>query len=70
MAASFIIKNCLETKDICDGHMFWCLSDFFEEQFLIHKPFHGGFGLLNNDGIPKPNFYAFKILSQLYPKRF
>ena len=70
MAASFIIKNCLDTKDICDGHMFWCLSDFFEEQFLIHKPFHGGFGLLNNEGIPKPNFYAFKILSKLYNERF
>ncbi len=70
MAASFVIKNILSTKDICDGHMFWCLSDFFEEQFLIHKPFHGGFGLLNNDGIPKPNFHAFKILSKLYNNRF
>lgn len=70
MAASFIIKTALDTKNILDGHMFWCLSDYFEEQFLINKPFHGGFGILNNNGIPKPNFYAFKILNMLYKNRF
>lgn len=70
MSASFIIDYTLATKDICTGNMFWCLSDLFEEQFLLHKPFHGGFGLLNNNGIPKPNFYAFKILNKLYDKRF
>lgn len=69
MSASFIIKTCLENKGVCDGLMFWCLSDYFEEQFLISKPFHGGFGLINNYGIPKPNFYAFEILNNLYSNR-
>lgn len=36
---------------------------------MLGKPFHGGFGLINNEGIPKPNFWAFKMLSKLYPQR-
>ena len=36
---------------------------------MLGKPFHGGFGLVNNVGIPKPNFWAFKLLSKLYPQR-
>ena len=52
-----------------DGYLFWCCSDIYEEQFMLGKPFHGGFGLVNNEGIPKPNFWAFKLLSKLYPKR-
>ena len=49
--------------------MFWCCSDVYEEQFMLGKPFHGGFGLVSNCGIPKPNFWAFKILSQLHKSR-
>ena len=49
-----------------NGTMFWCCSDVYEEQFMLGKPFHGGFGLVSNSGIPKPNFWAFKLLSQLY----
>lgn len=49
--------------------MFWCCSDVFEEMYNLGKPFHGSFGIVNNDGIPKPNFWAFKILSELYHER-
>lgn len=69
MSACFIVKTMLDSSGICNGYMFWCLSDYFEEQFLINKPFHGGFGILTNNGIPKPNFYAFKILNSLYENR-
>lgn len=37
---------------------------------MLGKPFHGGFGLINNAGIPKPNFWVFKMLSTLCPQRF
>lgn len=36
---------------------------------MLPRPFVGSFGIVSNDGIPKPNFWAFKMLSQLYPER-
>ena len=36
---------------------------------MLPKPFVGSFGIVSNDGIPKPNFWGFKMLSQLYPRR-
>ena len=36
---------------------------------MLPKPFVGGFGIVSNDGIPKPNFWGFRMLRQLYPKR-
>jgi xylan 1,4-beta-xylosidase len=68
-SAAFIIKTCLDLNHSIDAYMFWCCSDLFEEQFMLPKPFVGSYGIISNDGIPKPNFWAFKILSQLYPKR-
>ena len=36
---------------------------------MLPRPFVGSFGIVSNDGIPKPNFWGFKLLSQLYPQR-
>lgn len=68
-SAAFLVKSILDLKGIMDGYMFWCCSDVFEEMFILGKPFHGSYGIVNNDGIPKPNFWGFKMLSQLYPNR-
>ncbi len=68
-SAAFVTKSVLDLKNDFKAYMFWCLSDLFEEQIQLNKPFVGGFGMLTNDGIPKPNFWAFKMLSKLYPKR-
>lgn len=67
--AAFIVKSCLDLHNKLNGYMFWCASDIYEEQFMLGSPFHGGHGLVNNCGIPKPNFYAFKLLSKLYNQR-
>lgn len=69
-SAAFALKSVLDLNNEFAGYMFWCLSDIFEEQIQLNKPFFGGFGIITNDGIPKPNFYAFKMLSQLYESRF
>src|SRR5262249_20395798 len=37
-------------------------TDLFEENYFPSVPFHGGFGLLNLHGIPKPNYRAFELL--------
>jgi xylan 1,4-beta-xylosidase len=68
-SAAFVTKSVLDLKNDFKGYMFWCLSDLFEEQIQLNKPFVGGFGILTNDGIPKPNFWAFKMLSKLFPTR-
>lgn len=53
----------------CDGQAdimsYWTFSDVFEEGGVVKKPFYGGFGLLAEDGLPKPAFNAFKLLHQL-----
>ena len=68
-SAAFAVKTCLDLKHLCDGYMFWCCSDLFEEQFMLPRPFVGSYGIVSNDGIPKPNFWGFKMLSKLYPSR-
>ena len=64
--ASFIIHYALDMDESIEGAFYWCASDLFEESFMLNLPFHGGFGIINNVGIPKPSFYAFKILHNLY----
>jgi xylan 1,4-beta-xylosidase len=68
-SAAFVVKSCMDLNNTLGGYMFWCCSDIFEEQFMLPKPFVGSFGIVSNDGIPKPIFWGFKILSQLYNKR-
>lgn len=68
-SAAFVVKTCMDLKNEFAGYMFWCVSDIFEEIFQLNKPFVGSFGIISNDGIPKPNFWGFKMLSELYPER-
>jgi xylan 1,4-beta-xylosidase len=48
---------------------YWTFSDVFEEQGVVKQPFYGGFGLLAEDGIPKPAFAAFELLHRLGEER-
>ncbi len=68
-SAAFVLKTVLDLNHQFAGYMFWCLSDVFEEIVQLNQPFFGGYGIINLDGIPKPNFWAFKMLSKLYPTR-
>lgn len=53
----------------CDGKVqmmsYWSFSDVFEEQGVKKTPFYGGFGLLAENGIPKPSYDAFALLHTL-----
>jgi xylan 1,4-beta-xylosidase len=57
----------------CDGltemMSYWSFSDVFEEQGVIKTPFYGGFGLMAEDGIPKPAFDTFELLHRLGTER-
>ncbi len=58
---------------LCDGltesMSYWAFSDVFEEQGVVKTTFYGGFGLVAEDGIPKPALNAFAMLHQLGDRR-
>jgi xylan 1,4-beta-xylosidase len=64
-AAAFIIKTILEANGLVDLYSFWVFTDVFAEQNFESLPFHGGFGLMNVHGIPKPSYRAFELLHGL-----
>lgn len=62
-----------QTISQCDGMVnmmsYWSFSDVFEEQGVIKTPFYGGYGLVAEDGIPKPAFDVFELLHMLGTER-
>jgi xylan 1,4-beta-xylosidase len=48
-----------------DSMSYWVFTDIFEEAGPRATPFHGGFGLVNYQGINKPAFYAYQFLNRL-----
>jgi xylan 1,4-beta-xylosidase len=57
----------------CDGKVdmmsYWTFSDVFEEQGVVKTPFYGGYGLIAENGVPKPAFDAFALLHTLGNER-
>ena len=68
-SAAFAMKTLMDMNHETDCFSFWCCNDLFEEIMFVNKPFHGGFGLLTNLGIPKPVFWALKLIADSYSKR-
>lgn len=60
--AAYLVRACLETENNMEGSSIWCFSDLFEEFHHFPQEFHGGFGLLTQSGIPKPGYYAMRML--------
>lgn len=63
--ASFIAKTLVDNHGLVDGYSFWAFSDIFEESPQRAEAFHGGFGLLTQQGIPKAPYRAFQLLHQI-----
>jgi xylan 1,4-beta-xylosidase len=60
------IRQC---DGLVDSMSYWTFSDVFEEQGVVKTPFYGGYGLIAEDGIPKPAYNAFKLLHKLGNER-
>ena len=69
-AAAYDIKTILDIEENVVGSSIWCFSDIFEEMHQFKEEFHGGFGLLTIHGIPKPSFYALKMMSALGDEQY
>lgn len=63
--AAYISRILSKGGDYTDSFSYWTFSDVFEEQDVPRSQFHGGFGLVALNGIPKPTFHAFKFFKSL-----
>lgn len=63
--APFIIENNWRARGLCNSLSFWVVSDIFEENRQGDTPFHGGFGLVNVQGLKKPSYHGYWFLAQL-----
>lgn len=63
--AAFIIKNVLQCIGTTKSLGYWTFTDLMEEQKLGTSSFHGGFGLINKEGLKKASYYGYYLLSKL-----
>lgn len=64
-AATYIVKANIESTDLVDSLSCWTFTDVLEELGAGDTIFHGGFGLINFQGIVKPAFHAYRFLHLL-----
>jgi len=65
--AAFILEKLRATSPLAQSMSYWTFTDIFEEGGPPTRPFYGGFGLMNLQGIRKPAYFAYKFLAQLGP---
>ncbi len=61
----YLAKNLLDNYDRLDSFGYWNLTDYFEELQTPSHLFHGGFGLLTMNGIPKSSYNVLRIMKHL-----
>ena len=61
-SAAMVAKTIADNDGLVEGYSFWTFSDIFEEHAQFAAPFHGGYGLQNIYGIPKPTYRLFEML--------
>jgi xylan 1,4-beta-xylosidase len=64
-AATFVVRTHLEALGTVDSLSYWTFTDIFEEGGAGDTVFHGGFGMINLQGIVKPVFHAYRFLAAL-----
>ncbi|TFI59094.1 beta-xylosidase [Sphingomonas parva] len=65
ISAAYILSRLKGTQPFAQGMSYWTYSDLFEEAGPPPTPFHGGFGLMNREGIRKLAWFAYKYLAAL-----
>ena len=63
--AAYVLQKIKQVGSAANSMSYWVFTDIFEEAGPRFTPFHGGFGLLNTQGINKPAFYSFKYMNKL-----
>nr|WP_244952556.1 beta-xylosidase [Xanthomonas maliensis] len=65
ISAPYILSKLAQTRGFAQAMSYWTYTDLFEEPGPPPTPFHGGFGLMNREGIRKPAWFAYKYLHAL-----
>lgn len=65
ISAPYILYQIKNVMGYVQSFSYWVYTDIFEEVSPPPSPFHGGFGLINTQGLKKPSYYAYKFLSAL-----
>lgn len=65
ISAPYILTKLKQSQGYAQGMSYWTYTDLFEEPGPPPTPFHGGFGLMNREGIRKPAWFAYKYLHAL-----
>ena len=64
-SAAYVLNTLKHTEQTANSLSYWTFTDIFEEAGPPPAPFHGGFGLINLQGIKKPAYFAYKYLHEL-----
>jgi xylan 1,4-beta-xylosidase len=67
ISAAYIVSRLKGVEGHAQSMSYWTFTDIFEENGPVPSPFHGGFGLINFQGLRKPSFYAYQFLNRLGP---
>ena len=65
-AATYIVKANLDCIGMANSLAYWIFTDIVEEAGAGASIFHGGWGMLNYQGIAKPAFHAYRFLNELF----
>jgi len=64
--AAYIIKVNLDCIGLANSLSYWTFTDIFEEKNNAGTSvFHGGFGMINFQGLVKPSYHAYRMLNAL-----
>jgi len=64
-SAAYVLQKIKQVGNAANSMSYWVFTDIFEEPGPRFTPFHGGFGMLNTQGINKSVFYSYKFLNRL-----
>ena len=64
---AYILQKLKQVGDAAQSMSYWVFTDIFEEAGPRFEAFHGGFGLMNTQGIKKPAYFAYQFLNELAP---
>lgn len=63
--AAYIAGLLARLGDVAASYSYWTFGDVFEESGVPSRPFHGGFGMMANQRIPKPTLWTFAFFNDL-----
>lgn len=63
--AAYVVKVNLDCIGRAQSLYYWTFTDIFEEKGGGQEIYHGGFGMINYQGIVKPTYHAYRMLHQL-----